>query len=171
MNVFRLPPVEPWPSELFESYSILDLEALIDGAHAEIVQRRSAATDAAVDTCADCGELLHADSTLCAACGAPHVPKNERQVAQSLDGISAPPAEEVNLTVTVHGCTCGGRGICTACVLESYEPSVAERLMVSALDATEKALARMPDVTELHPRSVRVAPSGFGGFGRQGGAS
>lgn len=139
MNVVRLPPVEPWPTELFETYSILDLEALIDGAHAEIVKRRSAALDASVDSCSDCGELLHPAESICGACAAPHVPKNERQVAQSLDGISAPPAEEVIVPMTV-GCTCGGRGLCTACVLESYEPSVEVRHVNAAHDLLEKAM-------------------------------
>lgn len=138
MTVHKFPPVEPWPTELFETYSILDLEALIDGAHAEIVKRRSAALAIDAETCADCGEYVHPSESICGACAAPHVPKNERQVAQSLDGMSAPPAEEVN--VTVNGCTCGGRGICTACVLESYEPDVAH--VSSAHDMLEAALAR-----------------------------
>lgn len=149
MNVVRLPPVEPWPTELFETYSILDLEALIDGAHAEIVKRRSAAADAAVDTCGDCGEYVHPSESICAACGAPRVPKNERQVAQSLDGISAPPAEEVN--VTVDECECG---TCARCSLRSYEPDI--KVLDAVHDSLEAAIARPGNVAELRRWSVKA---------------
>lgn len=149
MNVFRLPPVEPWPTETFEDYSILDLEALIDGAHAEIVKRRSAALTADVDTCADCGDYVHPAESICGACAAPHVPNNERPGSQSLGGDSANRAEEVN--VTVNDCECGS---CARCSLASYEPDV--EVLNAVHDSLEAALARPGNVAELRRWSVKA---------------
>lgn len=57
----------------------------------------------------------------------------------------------------VKDCTCGDRGLCTACVLAEYDGDLGEHLMVTALDATEKALARPANVTSLHRgHSMRV---------------
>jgi hypothetical protein len=39
-----------------------------------------------------------------------------------------------------HECTCGGNGICTACVLATLDAEA--RLMMIALDKTHAALAR-----------------------------
>lgn len=140
MNVVRFPPVEPWPTETFADYGIQDLEALIDGAHAEIVKRRTAAADA--DTCADCGEYVHPSESICGACGAPRSPKNTTGPARDHLGVDSEQGQEVTMVPLVQGCTCGGRGLCTACVLESYEPEIAA--VNQAHDTLEAALARKP---------------------------
>lgn len=152
MNVVRLPPVEPWPTELFATYSILDLEALIDGAHAEIVKRRSAAVD--TTTCPDCAEFVHPSSTSCEGCGAHLTPSNTTAPARaSLDGPRAQGQKEAILPM-VTNCTCGGNNVCLACTFAEYDGETAH--VNQAHDALEAALERPANVTPLKNWSVKA---------------
>lgn len=47
------------------------------------------------------------------------------------------------------GCTCGGRSLCTACVLAEYDGETAH--INQAHDTLEAAIARPSNVTPLHP--------------------
>lgn len=72
--------------------------------------------------CSDCAEVVHPSETVCAGCGTHLDPKRFSSAVggTTLDGTSAADGLEVSV-MTPHDCTCGGRAICTACVLAEYE--------------------------------------------------
>src|SRR5881628_516803 len=101
---------EPWPTELFEPYTLADLEQLARDVDAEIQRRKHPAV---VETlCPDCGDITHPAQTLCEGCGARLTPKTSNGSGRSdLDGTSAAGAGRRTIPM-VKDCTCRDAGVC-----------------------------------------------------------
>lgn len=111
--------------------------------------------------CPHCRELNSPGATTCGDCGGHLYVRNTTGPARdSLDERSVP-GQEGTIMAPVPGCTCGGRGSCTVCVLNELGDDLPQRMMATALDATVTALnapAKPSNVVELHAHSKKVRP-------------
>lgn len=111
--------------------------------------------------CPGCHELCPGGATVCAECGTHLFVRTTTAGprAHHADGSEAQQKEDSVMAAT--GCTCGGRGLCTQCVLAEYEgDTLPQRMMAEALDATFAALeapGKRSNVVELHGHSKKVS--------------
>lgn len=96
--------------------------------------------------CRDCQAANHPGATVCEGCATRLTPGNTTAPARALtheDSVQG--QKEPTVMEQQDGCSCGHRGICLTCVIGEYEGDpLAMKMMATALDTTEKALARFP---------------------------
>jgi hypothetical protein len=150
VTVRDFPKPEPWPDELFDMYGLADLHQLQRDVTAAIARRQGLP----VAACPDCGSSVHPSATVCEDCGAHLTPSYTTAPARDQLDAASEPGQKEAIMAPVVGCTCGGNGLCTRCVLAQYDRDPFAQALAHAVDV----VTRPVNVVSLDRYSKKVRP-------------